>query len=288
MKAAIIVNAFTRSVGADYQPERLKEELEKVGITTEIIKNDGSLCKITNGEISCELNADFCIFLDKDKYLSAALEKKGIKLFNNGKAIEDCDDKAVTFLRLADSGLPMPDTIFAPLCYTPEAKLPGEFISEVISSLGLPLIIKTSYGSLGKGVFLASDEREVRKISDELKCTPHLYQKFIKESYGRDVRVIVIGGKVFGAITRISDGDFRSNLSLGGKGEVFTPDENLIRSAEKTANALKLDYCGIDFLFTENGFTVCEVNSNAFFKGFEKITGLNVAAAYVKHILNNV
>ncbi|MDD7214701.1 MAG: RimK family alpha-L-glutamate ligase [Clostridia bacterium] len=287
MKAAIIVNGFTRSAGADYQPARLKEEFEKAGVAAEIIKNYGALCKIINGEISCDINADFCVFLDKDKYLSAALEKKGVKLFNKSKAIEDCDDKAVTFLRLSDNGVPMPDTITAPLCYTPEAKISDEFINEVVNSLGLPLIIKTAYGSLGNGVFLAQSAEEVKKISDNLKCVPHLYQKFIKESYGRDVRVIVIGGKVFGAIKRVSDGDFRSNLSLGGKAEIFTPDEKLIGLAEKTARLLGLDYCGIDFLFTENGFTVCEVNSNAFFKGFESATGLNVAEAFVRYILKS-
>ena len=287
MKAVIIINAFTRSAGADYQPARLKEEFEKAGVFAEIIKNDGALCRIINGEISCDLNADFCVFLDKDKYLSASLEKKGVRLFNKSKAIEDCDDKAVTFLRLSNNGVPMPDTITAPLCYTPEAKISDEFINEVVNSLGLPLVIKTAYGSLGNGVFLAQSAEEVKKISDNLKCVPHLYQKFVKESYGRDVRVIVIGGKVFGAIKRVSDGDFRSNLSLGGKGEIFTPDEKLISLAEKTAKLLDLDYCGIDFLFAENGFTVCEVNSNAFFKGFESITGVNVAEAFVRHILKS-
>ena len=33
--------------------------------------------------------------------------------------------------------------------------------------------------------------------------------------------------------------------------------------------ALGLDYCGVDLLETDEGPVLCEVNSNAFFEGFD-------------------
>lgn len=288
MKATIIVNAYTEAENADYQPLRLKEEFEKLGVKADIVKNDGSLCKIANEKTLCTLNADFCIFLDKDKYLLSALEKAGIKTFNCRRAIEDCDDKMLTLLKLADCGIKIPDTIPAPLCYTANAKISENFTDEIINSLGLPLVIKTAYGSLGSGVFLAENRERLTDLNEKLKLVPHLYQRYIESSFGRDVRVIVIGNRVIGAIERISDGDFRSNLSLGGHGKVFPVTDDLSRIAKQVSALLNLDYCGIDFLFDEDGFSVCEVNSNAFFKGFESITGINVANIYCKHVISRI
>ena len=57
----------------------------------------------------------------------------------------------------------------------------------------------------------------------------------------------------------------------------------------KVAFALKLDYCGIDFLLKKDGnFVLCEVNSNAFFSGFEKVTGVNVAKEYAEYIIKKL
>jgi RimK family alpha-L-glutamate ligase len=149
--------------------------------------------------------------------------------------------------------------------------------------------VKECFGSLGKGVYLAKTKTELLNICQQLKDKPHLFQQFISSSYGKDVRIIVIGGKVIGAIMRISDNDFRSNISSGGRGEIFTPTKEMTELAIKISKILNLDYCGMDFLIDENGNpTVCEVNSNAFFKGFEKITGINVAKKYAEFVLNNL
>ena len=117
---------------------------------------------------------------------------------------------------------------------------------------------------------------------------PHLFQKFVSSSAGRDLRVIVIGGVVFAAMRRTSAGDFRSNLELGGRGEPLSPDARAAALCESVARRLGLDYCGVDLLFAEDGYTVCEVNSNAFFGGMERITGKNVAGAYAEYIIREV
>ena len=59
--------------------------------------------------------------------------------------------------------------------------------------------------------------------------------------------------------------------------------------ALKIAKLLNLKYCGMDFLFDENNSPlICEVNSNAFFKGFESVTGINVAKKYAEFILKDL
>jgi RimK family alpha-L-glutamate ligase len=102
------------------------------------------------------------------------------------------------------------------------------------------------------------------------------------------VRVIVVGDKVLGAMLRQGKDDFRSNIGAGGCGSPFALDQNMTDLALEIARVLDLKYCGIDFLLGENGPIVCEVNSNAFFSSFEKVTGINVAKAYAQYILQNV
>ena len=107
--------------------------------------------------------------------------------------------------------------------------------------------------------------------------------KFIEA--GSCKRVIVVGGRAVGAMRRIAQGDFRSNAELGGRAESVSPDGEAVRIAERAAALLGLDYCGVDLLPTADGYLLCEVNSNAFFGTFERVTGINVAARYAEHII---
>ena len=290
MKGLILVNAYANYPSFLYQSTRLQTALNALGVETEIVKSDAMQNYIDgNGELISEWQGyEFCVYLDKDKYLSQMLEAAGIRLFNSHYAIETCDDKTLTFLRLSGSGIPVPKTYPAPLCYTQDAIMSEVSLAKLERDLGLPMIIKTSYGSLGKGVYKADTFDELRAVANELRFTPHLYQEFIKESAGKDIRVIVVGGKCITAMERKSESDFRSNIELGGRGYAFTPDLELQNLCETVAKTLKLDYCGIDILRSNRGDLVCEVNSNAFFGGIESVTGVAVAEAYAEHIYNEM
>lgn len=286
MKGIIIVNAYSENAEYLYQANRLQTEFLKKGVECEIVRNRCGLANITdNGEISLEIQADFAVFLDKDKYVAQVLEKAGIRLFNSAAAIAVCDDKMLTHIALAQKGIPMPATLAAPLCYTPDAYIPESYSDEVIGRLSLPVVVKESYGSLGKGVFLAETREELCDLAEKFRFTPHFYQQFIAESRGRDLRVVAIGGEVIAGMVRASEEDFRSNVALGGHATKFETNEKIAVLVRKISEELGLDYCGVDLLFSKDGFKVCEVNSNAYFCGLEKATGVNVAAAYVNYIL---
>jgi len=289
-KGLIIVNAYSTLKSATYQAERLKEEFSALGVEVEIRRNDFFPVTVCgDGKLAYKpVNCDFCVYLDKDKYVSEMLEKGGLRLFNRHEAIRICDDKMQTFIALAGSGIRVPETIPGLLCYDENARVSESTLDEVEEKLGYPVIVKKCYGSLGKEVFKADDRRALKDISEKVKCGEHLYQKFISSSYGRDMRVIVIGGKVFASMLRVSDGDFRSNLGVGGHGEKIALPEEAAKMCERAAEIIGLDYCGVDVLFGENGYLLCEVNSNAFFGGIESVTGLNVAGAYAKHIYKEI
>lgn len=290
MKGIILTNAYVNTGDIAYQPDRLKEEFERLGAQVDVTPNDFFPISVENGDLRSRLDGyDFCIYLDKDKYALLGIEKLGIPVYNAYEPITVCDDKMLTFLKLANSGIPMPKTLPGLLCFDENATVKNSTIDLIGEKLGLPVIVKECFGSLGKGVYLAKTRDELTEICNKIKCKPHLFQEYVSSSFGKDVRTIVIGGEIVGSILRQSNGDFRSNISSGGHGSPFTLTDEMSHLALKIAKVLKLDYCGMDFLIDKDGKPlVCEVNSNAFFKGFEKVTGINVAKKYAEFVLNDL
>lgn len=289
MKGCIIVNAYVKTDFELNQAFRLKEEFEKLGVCIEILHTDEVCVNIdgTNATINC--NVDFVIYLDKDKHILQLLEKCNIPVFNNAKAIEICDDKLMTHIALANKNIPMPKTIGGVLCYYPNAQYSQIILDKVEQTFGYPLVAKECFGSWGKNVFLIENRLQLKEFATATKLKPHLFQEYIASSEGKDIRVIVIGGKAIGAMLRQNSTDFRSNIEMGGVGKPIQLNKEYAILCENVANILGLDYCGIDLLLDKNNSPlVCEVNSNAFFRTFEKVTGINVAKLYAQFIINKM
>lgn len=290
MKGVIFVNTFLLPKESVLCAEKLQEEFTALGVETKIEQFGNIGTFLENDTLKTKYSSfDFGVFLDKNKYLSNILSKSGLKLFNKHEAIRVCDDKGETYIALSDCGVKMPNTVFGSLCYDKNAVIDKNEADFIIDKLHLPVVVKESFGSMGKGVYLAENKTQLLEIMEKLKLKPHLYQEYIGYKKGTDIRVIVIGKKAIGAIKRQNDNDFRSNVALGGVAEKIVPREEFMLLAEKVASILNLDYCGVDLLFGKNGEPVlCEVNSNAFFLGFSKATNINVAKIYAEYIINKV
>lgn len=285
-RGIVIINATYTAPAVLDQVRRLEEEFSARGIELKCVRNNSLPVWLKEGEVRRNLPAcDFVLYLDKDKHIARMLERTGLRLFNSAAAIEVCDDKLLTAIALSGKGIPMPDTISSPLCYRGEYQ--PQFLDSVAERLGFPVVVKECFGSLGKQVYLAQNMVELREYQQKLKALPHLYQRFVKSSAGQDARLILVGGKTVAAMRRVSNGDFRSNIELGGHGEAFEPPQAFRELAERAASLLALDYCGVDLLFGENGEALlCEVNSNAFFRGIETVSGINVGARYAEHVID--
>lgn len=292
MRGLIVINGYPNGAKFYRQAERIAEELLNLGVAVDVMRNGEVYAWMTaegKPKLSLTEKYDFCVYLDKDKYLGELLEKSGLRLFNSARSVAVCDDKMSTYIALSDAEVPLAETVAAPLCYTPSAKPDTAFLACVSRRLGFPLVAKKSYGSFGAGVKLVCDMQDLVEVETEWLYTPHFYQKFIAESAGKDVRVIVIGGKVAGAMERVAKvGEFRSNVELGGEGKTIDLPLSYAKLAERTATVLGLDYCGVDLLEGADGAIVCEVNSNAFFEGMERVTGNNIAKRYAEYICHTV
>ena len=273
-----------------YKIERFKEEFTKLGISLDVFVNDGTLAVIKDNNIQIKLpKADFIIYLDKDIYLARMLEKEGYRLFNKADFIKFCDDKMLTFIGCSNMGIKMPKTISGPLVYSDLKESNFLFLKEVVKELGFPMVVKKVYGSLGEGVYLVKDEKELHDLYQEIARNPIVFQEYIPSSFGKSIRVLIIDGKVFGAFIRENTRDFRSNFGDNAGSEELFNGEKYLRFVQEIADKLEIEYAGIDLLVDKNDEPIlCEINSNAFFEVFESVTKLNVAKAFGEMIIRKL
>ena len=229
---------------------------------------------------------DYVIFWDKDIRLARALEAQGLRLYNRADAIEACDDKSLTFSRLAGR-VRMPATFTFPFTYGHLGYNNLEFLDHLETLLDYPFVIKECFGSFGAQVYLAGSHDEAVSIIESVGGRPCIAQEYIGSGRGRDIRINVVGDKCVASMLRYNGGDFRANITAGGSMKEYDPTDAQREMALKVCRELKLDYAGVDILFGPDGEPVlCEVNSNAHFKSIYDCTGINVADKIISHILS--
>jgi len=199
-------------------------------------------------------------------------ERLGVKVFNDSASIEIAADKLHAHQALVGAGIPTPTTMLA--------KFPVD-IELIEKKIGFPLVVKTLLGVNGTGVFLMEDHKTFVNLMALIRETnPNIqliFQKFIAQSRGRDIRAFVVDGQVIAAMERRAGGDdFKANISQGGSGLEIKLDDEATELSIKTAEALDLQVAGVDLLYDENGYTICEANSFPGFKGLEQYCDVNV------------
>ncbi len=284
MTGWLVVNAFLHSIKFEEIYARLIRAFSLRG---------GALLRKSNAELVSALGApilnrpDFVLFWDKDIPLAYRLENAGIPLFNRPKGIELCDDKALTALALERAGIPHPKTIIAPLKFNSGPYGDDTFLDSVVEQLGVPLVMKERVGSFGAQVYLLHSLEEVRTVLRTRPNAAWIFQKFIKTSFGRDVRVQTLGDRIVAATARFgAPGDFRSNVTAGGRMEPLDLSPAFQRIALDTARVLALDFAGIDLMYGEGETPiVCEVNSNAHFVNLDNALGISFEEMLADYIL---
>ena len=267
------------------QARLVAEAVERAGVRAAVRKNYEVMMDLQRGIGS---KPSFVVFLDKDILLATWLKASGIPVFNDPEVIETCDNKAKQYIRLAAEGIPMPRTVIAPKVY-PAFSIAGTgYFERVLADFGLPLIIKEGHGSFGAKVYLIETEEAFFEKVESLRGVDFVFQEFIASSRGRDIRVNTVGGRIVAAMYRHSETDFRANITNGGVAEPIELTENQQRLALEAARAVGAEFAGVDLLFGQDGPLVCEVNAAAHIRNIYNVTGINVADAMIKYILEKL
>lgn len=189
-------------------------------------------------------------------------------------------DKLRALQLLARAGIGIPRTVFA------RQKADTSDLIDMVG--GAPVVIKLLASTQGRGVVLGETRKAASSIIEAFYelGTNILIQEFIEEAHGSDIRIIVAGENVVGAMMRQGqEGDFRSNLHRGGKAqpvELTTKEKNI---AIKSAQTLGLKVAGVDIVRSKRGPLVLEVNSSPGLEGLEKVVGKHAAEDIIDFIV---
>ncbi|MCA0402679.1 MAG: RimK family alpha-L-glutamate ligase [Proteobacteria bacterium] len=211
------------------------------------------------------------------------LEKLGVYTCNHSEAVANVGDKMFLSQQLAQTNLPAPKTMLV--------KFPVS-LNIVEKEIGFPLVIKNISGARGIGIHLCETKEGfidlMELIGSHGSNVQMIIQEFIATSYGRDLRVFVLGGKVIGCMERISKDSFKANYSRGGEVKAYSLTPEIESLATQCADLFNLEIAGIDLLFDKEGFKICEANSSPGFKGMEKATNKDMATKILKYIKKRI
>ena len=185
-----------------------------------------------------------------------AMGKRTFPSWNTYACAQDKIRQSALFKLL---GIPHPQTrVF----YGPAQKV------RICEHFRFPFVGKVPRGSaLGRGVFLI---RKMEQLSEYCERSRIAYiQEYLPSD--RDIRVVVIGGRVAHAYWRIcAAGEFRSNIAAGGRVSLAPVPKEAIALAVRTAKACGWDDVGIDICPWGEGFAVLEANMKYGLEGFRR------------------
>lgn len=208
------------------------------------------------------------------------LENLNVYCCNSSSSIERVKDKLHVYQILAQSNLPTPRTMMV--------KFPVD-LEVVRQEIGFPVVVKNIIGTRGEGIYLSESEDRFLDLMELIYSYNQqaniILQEYISPSYGKDLRVFVIGGKVVGCMKRQAKSGFKANYSLGASVEQFSISKEVEWLAIETARMMQLEVAGVDLLFDNDGFKICEANSSPGFEGLEKVVGQHIAEDILDYIM---
>jgi len=223
-----------------------------------------------------------CISYFRGLHTTAFLESKGLPVINKMDVSLTCGNKLLTTSKLSKAKVPTPRTLFS---FTEEGALKS------LQEIGYPAVLKPVTGSWGRMVVRLKDEEMAQAI---LEMRAHLegpldhifyIQELVKRP-PRDIRTIVAGDKIIAAMYRYSpEGDWRTNIAIGGKGEnckVTSELEDIVLRAAETVGGGLL---GVDAMESPKGILVHEVNNTVEFKGAASVCNVDIADEIIKYAL---
>jgi ribosomal protein S6--L-glutamate ligase len=204
----------------------------------------------------------------------------GIPLVNGVEGVTLAKNQFMTLQTLGAAGIGVPNS-----CFITRKKC---FFKAVDHLGGFPVVAKQVDGMGGDGV-VKIETRARAKAYLDMHLNPlkgMLVQQFIHPGGRRDVRMLVIGGRLAGAMAlEPPPGDFRANIHQNGRATVIDPPKEWVDLALGAARACCLEIAGVDMIVEKGGRPlVVEVNYSPGFKGLEAATGKDISREIIDYV----
>ena len=208
--------------------------------------------------------------------LYRALEGTGTLVVNRLDALLSAQDKLRTSWLLRRAGVRTPAAAVAQTC---------DGAWKALQELG-PSVVKPLLGSLGDGMARVEPDAAGRaEVCARVERDGAVYLQAWVPHPGLDARLFVVGGKLAGAMERLAaPGEWRTNVGQGGGVRAFRYDEACASVAVRAAQALGLDWAGVDVVRGPEGPAALEVNGNPSWWGILEATGEDMAEPIAEHV----
>jgi RimK family alpha-L-glutamate ligase len=234
----------------------LVEAWRRLGIDVELLDPAAALRRLAPGDTAV-IRLDVLKTLDGvEPGLTAVakLERRGVRVINPLRALLAVHDKLATSRELVFAGIPHPRTAHV----TSAAEL---------ARCDPPVVIKPRFGSWGQDVWRCETRADVSRAAHRVAVRNWfsrggaLVQEVVQPPRA-DLRLLVAGGRVVGSAHRLAaPGEWRTNVSLGGKLVPAQADPAARRLGARAADAIGAGFVGVDLLPTESGWIVLELNA---------------------------
>jgi len=145
------------------------------------------------------------------------------------------------------------------------------------------IVVKPLHGNGGKAIFRVGAEGEnlsaLIEVFNNMWREPHMVQAFLPTVAKGDKRIVLVDGEIAGAINRLpSEGEFRSNLAVGGsaeKTELTAREREICEALGPELKRRGLLFVGIDVIGGE-WLTEINVTSPTGIVAIERFDGTDV------------
>ena len=201
------------------------------------------------------------------------LTAHGVRCVNGPRALERTVDKSWAGALLADAGVPTPPTI---VCEQYSGAM------DAFERLGGDVVVKPLFGAMGNGIVRVEDRDVAHRVfrALELERTVYYVQRTLAPAGRRDLRVLVVGNEIAGAMERVTD-LWRANIARGARPRLVALSEAERDLALSAAAALQADIAGVDLLVSGGESVVVEVNGIPGWQALQSICADDLAARVV-------
>jgi ribosomal protein S6--L-glutamate ligase len=248
----------------------------------EVRHGDQCLCEL-DGLIIKKISQTYSpMVLDRLEILRF-VESCGVRIFSNPEQIIRLVDRMSCTVSLAKAKIPMPETL---ITEDPEAALAA------VKRFG-KAILKPLFSTKARGMEVLSAESPNKKLKQQLADYQRQHGFFYVQKKlqlpGHDMGLIFLNGEYQGAYARIGNGQsWNTTIHSGGKYAEVTPSDEVIEIARKAQSLFNLSYTTVDIAETEQGPVCFEVSAFGGFKGAQEGLGLNMAARYAEHVIQQL
>lgn len=272
-----LIERYT-NMGSAYTTNRLMQEAKKAGVEMSVAGVEDVV--LTDGELFCRgkplEEVDFVINRYKYGTIKDCINRLAGRQYNSQEGLNCYINKANQLAALEGGSFSFPRYILG---------RQGISCGEIAAHTGLPFVAKGLCSSQGREVYLISGEEEYQEMWRKHSGEELLFQEFIKNSFGRDIRFFLVQGEVAACMERRSKEDFRANFALGGNVQKYEINGRIREIGREIYKRTSLDFIGVDLLFGKEDYLFCELNVTPGIEGIEQATGMNAAGAVISHIM---